>query len=185
MVKRRVRELMVAREDYATVDVNTTMRGAMMALEEAQERHRQRNARYSHRALLVVDASEKCIGKLSMIDVLRALVPSTKQNSALSLGFDSGFVNIAAEEYEGLSGDLAGMCAKLADTKVKEIMTAPSPGEYVAQDASLETAIQQLLHGRHQSLLVTDHEDVVGILRLSDVFHAVFEAVCAANQGDK
>lgn len=180
MAEFRVKDLMVARADYATVSIDATMTQAMVALEAAQERHRQKNARYSHRALLVNDASGKCVGKLTMIDVLRALVPSAQHKGVLNLGFSSGFVDNAAESYEELSGDLTRMCGLLAHIKVKEIMTIPSPGEYVDHDASLETAIQKLFHGKHQSLLVTHGDAVVGILRLSDVFHAVFEALCAA-----
>jgi CBS-domain-containing membrane protein len=54
-------------------------------------------------------------------------------------------------------------------------MYAPSAGEYIQQDASLDIAIHQLIVGCHQSLLVKDDRgEIVGILRLTDVFAAVF-----------
>jgi CBS-domain-containing membrane protein len=54
-------------------------------------------------------------------------------------------------------------------------MYAPSAGEYIQQDASLDIAIHQLIVGCHQSLLVkNDRDAIVGILRLTDVFAAVF-----------
>jgi CBS-domain-containing membrane protein len=54
-------------------------------------------------------------------------------------------------------------------------MHTPTEGEYVRQDASLDVAIHQLIIGQHQSLLVTDKAgEIVGILRLTDVFAAVF-----------
>jgi CBS domain-containing protein len=46
-------------------------------------------------------------------------------------------------------------------------------GEYVREDATLDEAIHQLVIGHHQSLLVTRGEEIVGILRLSDVFREI------------
>ena len=46
-------------------------------------------------------------------------------------------------------------------------------GEFVGENASLSVAIHQLLLGHHQSLLVTSDKDIVGILRLTDVFREI------------
>jgi hypothetical protein len=53
-------------------------------------------------------------------------------------------------------------------------MQTPSPGEFVAEDCNLDTAIHRLIAGTHLSLLVTRGKQIVGILRISDVFAAVF-----------
>ena len=53
-------------------------------------------------------------------------------------------------------------------------MSTPTEGEYVSEDASLDVAIHQFVMGQHQSLLVTADTKIVGILRLTDVFAAVF-----------
>ena len=54
-------------------------------------------------------------------------------------------------------------------------MTKPSAGEYIEEDASLSQAINQLVVGRHQSLLVTSGEEIVGLLRLTDVFDGLYQ----------
>ncbi|EFK07953.1 conserved hypothetical protein, partial [delta proteobacterium NaphS2] len=41
--------------------------------------------------------------------------------------------------------------------------------------ASLEMACHQLVLGHHQSLLVTKGDDILGILKLTDVFNAIFQ----------
>jgi CBS domain containing-hemolysin-like protein len=61
--------------------------------------------------------------------------------------------------------------------KVKEIMYTPTEGEYVDDEATLDQAIHQLVIGRHQSLLVTKGEDIVGILRLTDVFAEICNVI--------
>jgi len=61
--------------------------------------------------------------------------------------------------------------------KVENFMKKPTPGEYVDENEPLENIISQFLQGAHLSLLVTREKDIVGILRLSDVFAAVFHAM--------
>jgi CBS domain containing-hemolysin-like protein len=53
-------------------------------------------------------------------------------------------------------------------------METPTEGEIIAETATLDEAIHQFVIGHHQSLLVTRGEDIIGILRLTDVFTAVF-----------
>jgi len=60
---------------------------------------------------------------------------------------------------------------------VKNFMYTPTEGEYVEESASLNEAIHQLIMGHHQSLLVTRKKQIVGILRLTDVFKEVFEVM--------
>ena len=53
-------------------------------------------------------------------------------------------------------------------------MQTPSEGEFIEQEASLEMAVMQLVMGHHFSLLVTRGKEIVGILRLTDAFAAIF-----------
>jgi CBS domain containing-hemolysin-like protein len=77
------------------------------------------------------------------------------------------------KEYHLWEEPLDNICKKAAKIIVKTIMYAPTEGEYVREDATLEEAIHQLVMGRHQSLLVTTGKDIVGILRLTDVFREI------------
>jgi CBS domain containing-hemolysin-like protein len=69
------------------------------------------------------------------------------------------------------------ICRKAAELKVESFMQAPTEGEYIDEGASLDNAIHQLIMGKHLSLLVTSGNDIVGILRLIDVFKAVVENI--------
>jgi predicted transcriptional regulator len=53
-------------------------------------------------------------------------------------------------------------------------------GEYVDETASIADAIHQLILGHHQSLLVSKNKQVIGILRLSDVFKLVCDVMLPA-----
>jgi hypothetical protein len=56
-------------------------------------------------------------------------------------------------------------------------MQTPSEGEFIEEDASLEMAVMQLVTGHHISLLVTREKEIIGILRMTDAFAAVFHTM--------
>ena len=72
---------------------------------------------------------------------------------------------------------MSDICKKAATLKVKNFMHKPSEGEHLDEAATLNEAIHQLVIGQHQSLLITRKRHIVGILRLTDVFAAIFHAI--------
>jgi predicted transcriptional regulator len=52
-------------------------------------------------------------------------------------------------------------------------MVTPTPKERIAEESSLQEAVHQLIVGNHQSLLVTRDSEIVGVLRLTDVFSKI------------
>jgi CBS domain containing-hemolysin-like protein len=171
-----VKDMMVPLSEYATVPKGATLYEAVLALEKAQEEFD--HTKYHHRAVLILDSDNHVIGKLSQLDVLRAIKPENKQADKIDdikrFGFSEGFINTIREQYR-LEGSLLEHIGKIAmNVKVEDFMQAPSEGEYVEENTSLETAIHQLEIGLHLSLLVTRKDKIVGVLRMSDVFAAVF-----------
>jgi CBS domain-containing protein len=81
------------------------------------------------------------------------------------------------EQYLMQNEPLTDICKKTTRIKVEDVMHAPTEGEYVEEDTSLDIAIHQLVRGSHMSLLVTRKNDIVGILRLTDVFAAIFHTM--------
>ena len=52
-------------------------------------------------------------------------------------------------------------------------MYKPTEGEYINVSATMNEAIHQLIIGNHHSLLVTNGSDIVGVVRLTDVFEFI------------
>jgi CBS domain-containing protein len=180
MEEYRVKDLMVPLSEYATVSEYATLLEAINALEKAQEEFDK--ARYRHRAILVKGEGDRIIGKLSQLDVLKALEPKyqnikdqpggiTQQNSSTNLTKPS------FEECDLWETPLEDICKKVDQRRVKEFMYTPTEGEYVTEETSLDTAIHQLILGGHQSLLVTRGDSITGVLRLTDVFVIVFQII--------
>jgi len=175
----KVEELMVPLAEYATVQQDATLFEAVMALEKAQEEFD--HTRYKHRAILVLDRQGTVVGKLGQLDVLRALEPKYEElleSPGMSrFGFTRQFMKSMLVHYHLWDQPLADICRKASEQKVSKFMHAPTEGEYVEQSATLDEAIHQLVLGHHQSLLVTRDKAIVGVLRLTDAFTAVFHAM--------
>jgi CBS domain-containing protein len=169
---------MVPLSEYATVTEDATLYDAVLALEKAQENFEDKHTRYRHRAILMLDKSGNVVGKLSQLDVLRALEPKYQDmiqgHGSQRFGFTKKFMKSMLEDYSLFANPLDDICRKAGEQPVKQFMHTPTEGEFVSEDATLEVAIHQLIMGQHQSLLVTRGEKIAGILRLTDVFAAVF-----------
>lgn len=179
MKQLKVKELMVPLAEYATVFEEATLYEAVTALAQAQQKFDQQKDR--HRAVLVFDQRRRVVGKVSQFDVLRCLEPKYEQIGDLKAisryGFSREFVASMLTGYGLWEKPLQDICRKAARKKVKDIMDTPDEGEYVPLEASLDEAIHQLVMGHHQSLLVTQDREIVGILRLSDVFREICKAI--------
>ena len=176
-----VKDLMVPLSEYATVTEGATLYEAVLALEKAQENFEDKHTRYRHRAILILDSSGNVIGKLSQLDVLKALEPKYQkmiQGEGLHrYGFAKEFEQSILEKFGLFASPMEDICRKAGEKNVKEFMYTPTEDEFVSEDATLELAIHQLIVGHHQSLLITQDKKIVGILRLTDVFAAVFHTM--------
>jgi CBS domain-containing protein len=174
-----VKDLMVPLAEYATISEQATLYEAVLALEKAQEAFDPK--RHRHRAVLVFDKKNKIVGKLGQLDILKSLEPKYAEMGDLGplsrTGFSPQFLRSMVEKFALWDESLTDICRKAAKLKVKDIMYTPTEGEYVEENASLGEAIHQLVMGHHQSLLVTSGQQIVGILRLVDVFKDVCEAM--------
>jgi len=179
-----VKDLMVRLEEYATINEDATLYDAVIELEKAQAEYEKSHKTYRHRAVLVYNKSGKIVGKLSQLDLLRSLEPKYNQAAAesgrmMASGFSRNFLRSLLQQFSLWDKPLADICKKAAHHLVKDHMYIPEEGEFVDADDSLDVAINQLVLGHHQSLLVVRNKQIVGILRLTDVFREVANTIKA------
>jgi CBS domain-containing protein len=170
---------MVPLSEYASVPEGSTLFDAVLALEQAQEEFD--HTKYKHRAVLILNKKKRVIGKLSQLDVLRALEPKGNESSEdLDLnqfGFTANFVRQLRLQRRMTAAPLKDLCSKASQLKVEDFMQTPSEGEFIDEEASLEMAVMQLVHGHHLSLLVIRGKQIIGILRMTDAFAAIFHTM--------
>jgi len=177
----KAKDLMVPLSEYATVKEGATLYEAVLALEKIQEEYD--HTKYRHRAILVLDRNKKVIGKVSHLDVLRAIEvqpddPTFPDLKVLDdFGFSRKFIRLLVNQKRRKDVSLKELCRIVAKIKVEMIMQKPAEGEYVDPETTLELAIHQMVTGDHLSLLVAKEKEIAGILRLSDVFAAIFHTM--------
>ena len=175
-----VKKLMIPLSEYATVTIEATLWDAVSALEKAQIDFD--HTKYRHRAILVLDKSGDVVGKMSQLDVLRALEPKYEEmmdqgQLQQRYGFSKKFMKSILTQYKMWDTDIQKICLRSGKQPVTKFMHTITEGEHVDENASLAEAIHQLVMGQRQSLLVTRGKKIIGILRLTDVFAFVFHTM--------
>jgi CBS domain-containing protein len=186
----RLKDLMVPAADYATVRLGASILQGILALKEAQRREFQDDPdRHRDRAILVTDPEGEIVGKLSMWSIIGCLEPNyarvkggtASSKAASRVGSARGIIEevmASSHLWRNRSSTIANDSAPL---KVQDLLHELRKEELIDENASLETAIHQLVAGHFMSLLVTRYGRIVGILRLVDVFEAVCKIIRREN----
>ncbi len=174
-----VKDLVVPLSEYATIPRSASLLEAVEALEKAQGEFDA--TKYRHRAILVLDETGHVVGKIGQLGALRALEPKyceMVEGPAVSrFGFSADFIKGMCEQYQLFDRPLDDLSKKAGTLKAEDCMEALSENEFIGIEATLDMAIHQLVMGHHQSLLVKEGKTIAGILRLTDVFVAVFHTM--------
>lgn len=181
MKKKTVKDLITPLAEYGKISVDATLYEAAVALHKAQLEFEQDRSR--HRLLLIVDADGEVLGKISQLDVLRALEPKGEHlensRSLRRFGVSRGYLRPMLLQCRFWEQPLVDLCKAAGTLKVRRLIHAPLEGEFVDENASLAEAVHQLALEHHQSLLVTRGKTIVGILRQKDMFKEVIETLSA------
>jgi len=176
-----VRDLMVPISEYSTIPEGSTLFEAVLALENGKIEHGR--AFYPHVMVLIMGNNNKVIGKLSQLDILRALAPrdtfTDKLDEMGKFGFSSDFISTMREEYRMKKGTLEEFYAQpeTLNMKVEDFMKTITAHEFVDENTSLDAAAHIMFMKNRLSLLVTKEDRFVGVLRLSDVFSTVLNTM--------
>jgi CBS-domain-containing membrane protein len=184
MQTQAVKELMVPISEYATVHENANMAEAMRSLENEQKRHG--DSPYRHQSLVVLNSEQHVVGRLSQVDMMRALEPGYSRlgqtpwigRSVLS----KEVLKTLREQFNLWEQPIEALCQEVGKAKVKDYMQTPSEGEFVSKGDTLNVALHRIVMGRHHSLLVTEDREIIGILRSTDLFNALYDRMIACKE---
>jgi CBS domain-containing protein len=170
MDSKRVRDIMLPLDEYAVVPAETTLREALLALDKAQATLPA--DRQPHRAVLVIDQNRQIVGKVGQLGFLKALEAKYRIFKDLGTLDRAG---VSPERLDAMMDDLqfwqdsiSVSCQRASSMKVKHFMTPVT--ECIDENAPLTEAIHKIVAWQTLSVLVTRQGEVVGILRLSDLF---------------
>ena len=166
-----VKAVMIPISSYVTVSKTDSLVDVLTALEEAR---RSKND-HAHRDAIVVDENNIFIGKVTMLDVFRALEPNYKK---VEHGQKKGilpedWVMKSVKDFGLWMEPAKTVCERGGRLSVWEVMHTPEKSEYIQEDDTLEKALHLYVMGVHQPLIVQNGTQVTGVLRFGDVFEVV------------
>jgi CBS domain-containing protein len=172
-MEKKIKDIMIPIENYATVNQESTLYDALIAIRKSQEKISSGTKQI--RAVLIVDDNNNIVGKMGHAAFLRALEP--KYNKIIDFdkltraGVSSAFISSMTDNLRLWQDDFVTICRQAATIKVKDAMSPISEG--IDENASITDAIHQIIVLQLLSLLVKSGSKVVGIVRMSDLFHEV------------
>ena len=179
MHTKTVKDLMTPLSEYKTISVEASMNEAAIALDEAQRRY-EKNPR-EHRMLLIADADGRIVGKLSQLEIMRALEPRRKSiehvESLSRFGVSAKYLKPMLDLCGFWEKPLIDICKESVRLKLKRLVENISKGEQINVHATLPQAIHQMAMEHHQSLLVIENNEIVGILRQTHLYKEVVETL--------
>lgn len=168
MIIRQVRDIHIPLGDLPYLHQDATVREAFALL---HRQHASGGWRYRH--LLVFDADETLVGSISLRDLMRALMPPYLKTNLASqysgpLPDDASLSVIWQESFQS-------RCQYLAEAQVSKYMATVL--DTVQADAPLTRAAYLMVAHQVDMLPVLEGEQVIGIVRIVDIFNQAAEKV--------
>ena len=168
-----VKDVMIPIGNYTTVKKEYNLADVLRAMEKKSISEN----RQAHRDAIVVDKNNRFVGKVTMLDIFRALEPNYRKFKQRPKGqtLTDDWVREAVQELKLWLEPTEDICQRGSRVTVDEAMHIPEKSEFIKEDDHLEKALNYYVMGVHQPLIVKKGDDVTGVLRFGDIFEIVRE----------
>lgn len=183
MNAKTAKDLMVRLDEYPIVDASATVYDAIVRLDES--RRSMEPGRQPYQAVLVADKNGTIVGKLGQMALLRALEPRSHVIDDLSIldraGVGDSVMETALDHYRVFQRELSEMSLSAAALPIRNVMHPVN--EHLDESTPIGEVIHQLVVWQTLSILVTQQDRPVGLIRLSDLCDEVMRRMRQANSG--
>jgi hypothetical protein len=182
--EKRVKDIMNPIEEYNTVDVDAHLCDALAILKQNYEKNKSGTVGHFHKTVFVTDKSKNIIGKVSMFDLIRGLVPEPAKGPALRAykSILSGRMEAVSEEvgeiqerFKWLDNTFMGLVKQEVGTKIKDAMGHVQP--LLKEDDTINWAIYTMFRAHVREPLVVRDGKVVGVVNLMCILNQLLEIV--------
>ncbi|MCG6879863.1 MAG: CBS domain-containing protein [Deltaproteobacteria bacterium] len=181
---KKIEDIMAPIEDYDRVNIDAQLCDAMSILKGNYEKLKSGDKGNYHKTLLVVDAENNIVGKLSMYDLIRGLVPEPVKKPEMSRAYSamrsgrvrevSAEVGDVQEHFNWLHATFSDLIKQEAHKKVRDIMS-PIEKSSLKADDKLTHGIYTLFKDNVRQQFVQDEEKIVGVVNLNVIFTELLE----------
>ena len=173
-LRRKVRDVMVPLADYATTGPDNLLKDAVLEMRKIYcEVETGECTEAGHRTSLVLDEG-KLIGIIDFRTILKTLIPELAGSlgqKLSALGVSIAFAEADASDLDESEAGFAERVVKYSETKVSDMMLKIH-GKGIQADSRLIDGLRMLYKFKVTVLPVYDGEELVGVLRDSDLFLA-------------
>lgn len=181
---KKITDIMAPIEDYDRVNIDAQLCDAMSILKGNYEKLKSGDKGNYHKTLLVVDAEDNILGKLSMYDLIRGLVPEPVKKPEMSRAYSAmrsgrardvvAEVGDFQEHFNWLHSTFSDLIKQEAHKKVRDIMS-PIEKSSLKADDKLTHGIYTLFKDDVRQQFVQDGEKIVGVVNLNVIFMELLE----------
>jgi signal-transduction protein with cAMP-binding, CBS, and nucleotidyltransferase domain len=163
------RDLMGPLEKYHVDVSSASVLDAVIRLDES--RRNTEAGKQPYQAVLIADKRGRILGKIGQLALLKAVEPRSRvsrDHDALErAGVSDAIMETALEHYRTLQSDLSERCAVAAEAPAISVM-APFE-EHLDLNTPVCEIVHRMLQWRTLSILVTENDKPIGLVRLSDL----------------
>lgn len=179
----KVRDIMIPIDEYETLDQNARLCDAIAILKANYESTKAGEPGAFHKTVLITDKSGTIVGKISMYDLIRGLVPETAKEPTHSRAFYSLLASRAMEvsdqvgdiqtRFRWLHTSFLELVKQEALKEVKAVMTPVH--RLLKEEDPINQAVFMMFKENVRQPLVTRDDTVVGLVNLMCVFSELLE----------
>ena len=176
-----VADIMVPLSYCLTVQKDYSLLDVFQALDQTRKSKNES----LHKDSIVFDANGAFLGKVTMIDIFKALEPNysrVKQQHKTASTLSAVAVMKIAEDFNLWLEPTQTIRHRAGQLKVADVMHIPEKIEYIKEEENLEKAMHIYVMGVHQPLIVKNADnEVTGVLRFGDIFEAFRQSLLNPN----
>lgn len=180
---KNVKDIMSPIEEYDTIDSGACLADAIKMLKENYRKIDSGMSGNYHKTLLVKDAAEKIIGKISVFDLIRGLVPEPAKEPEHSRAYYSVLssrtlevaeeVSDVQERFKWLHTSFFDLVKQESQKKVKDVMSPIHP--LLEEDDTISKAIYIMFKEHIRQPMVMRKKEIIGMVNIMDIFPILLE----------
>lgn len=184
--EKKVKDIMAPIEEYDKVDIDSQLCDALSILKRNYETLKTKGTGSFHKTLFVTDGDNNIVGKLSMYDLIRSLVPEPAKAPEISKAYhamlSSRSLEVAEEvsdfqeHFEWLSSTFCELVKQEAHKLVRDVMNPVIESVLIEED-KLNQAIYVMFKEDVRQQLVHREGKIVGVVNLNAIFSELLEVI--------
>lgn len=181
--EKKVKDIMARVEEYEKVGSEAPLCDVLQILKRNHEKIEAGEAGKFHKTVLITDSSKKIIGKLSVFDLIRGLVPEAAKEEGTSRAYyrtlSSRALEVAEEigkfqeQFQWLHSTFFDLVKKETQKKVKDVMSPVHP--LLNEDDSINKAIYIMFKEKIRQPMVARDNKIIGVVNIMDIFPLLLE----------